>query len=454
MRTSARIALATAAAALLIGGVTAPASSSPQGAEARDRVLVFSKTAGFRHDSIPDGIAALKELGASSRLTVDTTEDATAFTPDNLARYKAVVFLSTTGDVLDDTQQKAFEAYMADGGGYLGVHAAADTEYDWNYYGGLVGAWFQGHPAIQPATVRVEDRHNPATAHLPAAWPRTDEWYNYRSNPRDQVHVLATLDETTYTGGTMNGDHPIAWCQTYGGGRAFYTGGGHTKESYADEAFRKHLLGGLKYVTGQVSANCRPNTGYRKIFNGETLEGWKQAGPGGFTIDQADGTLNSTGGMGLLWYQAKELHAYSLKLDWKMQGDDNSGVFVGFPPSDDPWSAVNKGYEIQIDATDAPDRTTGAVYSFQSADIAARDQALRPPGEWNSYEIKVQGEHLEVFLNGVKINDFTNTDPERSLANGYIGLQNHGADDQVSFRNIRLKELSAPAENALPGTGD
>ncbi|MGP3775251.1 ThuA domain-containing protein [Streptomyces sp. SDT5-1] len=458
MRTSVRIGLATAAAALLAGGLTAPATSAPQGAGARDRVLVFSKTAGFRHDSIPEGIAALKELGAANRLTVDTTEDATVFTPANLARYKAVVFLSTTGDVLDDTQQKAFEAYVAKGGGYLGVHAAADTEYDWNYYGGLVGAWFQGHPAIQPATVRVEEHRHPATRGLPDAWQRTDEWYNYRSNPRENVHVLASLDETTYTGGTMKGDHPIAWCQDYGGGRSFYTGGGHTKESYADPAFRGHLLGGLKYVTGQEAANCRPNTGYRDLFNGETLDGWKQAGPGGFTVNASDGTLTSRGGMGLLWYQAKELGSYSLKLDWKMaseDGDDNSGVFVGFPASDDPWSAVDKGYEIQIDATDAPDRTTGAVYSFQSADLEARDKALKPPGEWNAYEIRVRGERLQVFLNGVEINDFTNKDPERSLTDGYIGLQNHGDSDQVSFRKIRLKELStAPAAGALPGAGD
>ncbi|MFZ3567137.1 ThuA domain-containing protein [Streptomyces sp. BH097] len=458
MRTSVRIGLATAAAALLIGGLTAPATSAPQGAEARDRVLVFSKTAGFRHDSIPEGIAALKELGAADRLAVDTTEDATAFTPGNLARYKAVVFLSTTGDVLDAAQQKAFEGYVAKGGGYLGVHAAADTEYDWDYYGGLVGAWFQGHPAIQPATVRVEDHKHPATHDLPDAWQRTDEWYNYRSNPRDKVHVLASLDETTYSGGTMKGDHPIAWCQNYGGGRAFYTGGGHTKESYADPAFRGHLRGGLLYATGKVAANCRPNTGYRDLFNGETLDGWKQAGPGGFTVDPAKGTLNSQGGMGLLWYQAKELSSYSLKLDWKMSsadGDDNSGVFVGFPASDDPWSAVDKGYEIQIDATDAPDRTTGAIYSFQSADLAARDKALKPPGEWNSYEIKVRGERLQVFLNGVEVNDFTNKDPARSLTDGYIGLQNHGDSDQVSFRKIRLKELAPAADaGALPGAGD
>ncbi|NUK36794.1 ThuA domain-containing protein [Streptomyces lunaelactis] len=403
------------------------------------RVLVFSKTAGFRHDSIPAGVAALKELGASSNITVDATEEAAQFTTSNLARYDAVVFLSTTGDVLGAEQQKAFENFITTGGGYVGVHAAADTEYDWPFYGGLVGAYFAGHPQIQPATVRVEDHTHPSTAHLDDAWERTDEWYNYRTNPRGKARVLATLDETTYQGGTMKGDHPIAWCQTYQGGRSFYTGGGHTKESYADAAFRTHLLGGLRYAAGQVKADCKPQTGYRPIFNGKTVDGWKQAGPGKFNV--VDGELRTEGGMGMLWYQAKELTSYSLKLDWKMAGDDNSGVFVGFPASDDPWSAVNNGYEVQIDASDAADRTTGAVYGFKSADIKARDRVLRPPGQWNSYEIRVQGERLQIFLNGVKINDFTNTDPVRSLKDGYIGLQNHGADDQVSFGNIQLREL-------------
>ncbi|WP_435238814.1 ThuA domain-containing protein [Streptomyces sp. YPW6] len=413
-------------------------SSTPVDRTAK-RVLVFSKTAGFRHDSIPAGIEALKEIGEDTDITVDSTESAAQFTTSNLARYDAVAFLSTTGDVLNADQQKAFENYVANGGGYVGIHAAADTEYDWEFYGGLVGAYFDSHPQIQPATVRVEDHDHPATDHLDEEWERTDEWYNYRTNPRDKAKVLATLDETTYTGGNMKGDHPISWCQTYQGGRSFYTGLGHTKESYAEPAFRSHVLGGLRYATGQVKADCKPDTDYRPIFNGKTLQGWKQAGPGRFSV--SDGALHSEGGMGLLTYQAKELTSYSLKLDWKVAGDDNSGVFVGYPESDDPWSAVDNGYEIQIDATDTADRTTGAVYTFKSANIKARDRVLRPPGQWNSYEIKVQGERLRIFLNGVKINDFTNTDPARSLKDGYIGLQNHGADDQVSFRNIQLKEL-------------
>ena len=189
-----------------------------------------------------------------------------------------------------------------------------------------------------------------------------------------------------------------------------------------------------------VTANVEP--GYTSLFDGTGTAGWSQAGPGGFTL--AGGTLTSFGGLGMLWYSAKEFRSYSLKLDWRVAGDDNSGVFIGFPPSSDPWSAVNNGYEIQIDATDAADRTTGAVYGFQSADLAARDAALLPPGQWNTYEFLVEGERLQLFLNGVKINDFTNTAPARSLVQGHIGLQNHGDGDDVSFRDIRIKELSSP----------
>ncbi|MFF5496488.1 ThuA domain-containing protein [Streptomyces aquilus] len=445
MRATTRTATAVAGAAVLLGCVSGPAAS--QGGHDGKRVLVFSKTAGFRHDSIPEGIAAVRQLGETNGFTVDATEDAGAFTSRNLRRYDAVVFLSTTGDVLDAAQQTAFEGYIRHGGGYVGIHAAADTEYDWAFYGGLAGAYFQSHPAIQPATVTVEDRAHPATSGLARTWNRTDEWYNYRSNPREKAHVLASLDESSYTGGTMNGDHPIAWCQTYQGGRAFYTGGGHTKESYADPLFRRHLAGGIRYAIGDAQADCRPENGYRPLFDGTSLDGWQQAGPGSFTLSD-DGTLTSSGGMGMLWYAASGFTSYSLKLDWKMEGDDNSGVFVGFPPSDDPWSAVNNGYEIQIDATDVPEKTTGSVYGFRSADLKKRDRALNPPGEWNTYEIRVEGERLRVWLNGVKINDFTNTDPARSLRDGHIGIQNHGADDQVSFRNVRIKELPVKASTS------
>ncbi|RDD86848.1 ThuA domain-containing protein [Streptomyces parvulus] len=437
--------------------VTASVTASPRAAaDPAYKILVFSKTAGFRHSSIDDGLAALRGLGTAHNFTVDATEDAGAFTSGNLGQYRAVVFLSTTGDVLDGAQQTAFEQYIQGGGGYVGIHAAADTEYDWAFYDGLAGALFHSHPAVQPATVKVEDRAHDATAHLGRTWQRTDEWYNYRTNPRSTAHVLASLDESSYSGGNMAGDHPISWCKDYRGGRAFYTGGGHTDESFADPAFNRHLLGGIRWAAGLTDADCRPETGYTPLFDGSSTTGWRQAGPGGFTL--ADSTLTSEGGLGMLWYSAQEFTGdYSLKLDWRAAGDDNSGVFLGFPASDDPWSAVDNGYEIQIDATDSPDRTTGAVYAFRSADIAARDAALNPPGEWNTYELRVTGERLEIFLNGRKINDFTNTDPARSLRQGHIGLQNHGAGDEVSFRNIRIKrdggQQPGPRTGEVKGVG-
>ncbi|MEV0897224.1 ThuA domain-containing protein [Actinoplanes sp. NPDC049802] len=437
MRRQTRSSLSRAAAVtlLVLGGVASP--SPAVAADPPYNVLVFSKTAGFRHDAIPAGIQAIRDLGAANSFTVTATEDANQFTTANLSRYRAVIFLNTTGDVLNGTQQAAFESYIGAGGGFVGVHSAADTEYDWPFYGNLVGAYFASHPAIQPATVRVEDRAHAATAHLPQAWSRTDEWYNFRTNPRATAHVLATLDESTYSGGSMGADHPHAWCKTAGGGRSFYTGGGHSQSAYSEPAFRSHLLGGIRYAAGVTRADCRPETGYTALYNGSAT-GWSQSGPGGFT--NTDATLSSTGGMGMLWYSARQFTNYSLKLDWRLPGDDNSGVIVGFPPPSDPTSALNSGYEVQIDATDATDRTTGSIYAIKAPDTAARDAALNPPGEWNTFEILVEGERLQVFLNSVKINDFTNTDPARSLA-GHIGIQNHGTGDDVSFRNIRIKDL-------------
>ena len=219
-------------------------------AEVSRRVLVFSKTTGFRHDSIPDGIAAIRRLGTERGFAVEATEDSSVFGDAQLAAYAAVVFLCTTGDVLDETQQAAFQRYIEKGRGFVGVHSAADTEYDWGWYGGLVGAYFQSHPAVQPATIRIADPVHPSTRGLPVLWNRADEWYNFRANPRGRVHVLAVLDEATYSGGEMGDDHPIAWCQFYDGGRAWYTALGHTRESYSEPLFLEHLLGGIQFAAG------------------------------------------------------------------------------------------------------------------------------------------------------------------------------------------------------------
>jgi cytochrome c len=239
--------VASGLAALLL--VTSPAAPQPQ--QSGFRVLVFTKTAGFRHGSIPAALRALRELGAQNGFTVDATEDARAFTDANLARYAVVAFVLTTGDVLDEARQAAFERYIRAGHGFVGVHSAADTEYGWAWYGRLVGAYFRSHPAIQTASLDVDRRHI-STAGLPARWSRRDEWYNFATNPRAAVRVLATLDESTYAAGdgAMGRDHPIAWAHDFEGGRAWYTGGGHTDESYSEPLFRAHLLGGIRYAAG------------------------------------------------------------------------------------------------------------------------------------------------------------------------------------------------------------
>jgi type 1 glutamine amidotransferase len=258
MRIWARGGLALTAALLGVAaaGLIACSSDPEAKPKAQAQILVFSKTAGFRHDSIPAGIAAIRSLGRANGFSVSATEYARAFAPKRLRRFDAVVFLNTTGDILAPRQQRAFRSYIRHRGGWVGIHSAADTEYEWPFYGRLLGAYFQSHPAVQPATIDVVDRSHPSTRHLPARWMRTDEWYDFRSNPRGAVHVLATLDESTHSGGTMGADHPIAWCHPFKGGRAWYTAGGHTTESYSEPLFRRHLLGGILWAAGLAKGNC------------------------------------------------------------------------------------------------------------------------------------------------------------------------------------------------------
>jgi PKD repeat protein len=274
----------------------------------RFRALVFSKTAGFRHSSIDEGIAAIRALGSEHDFQVDATEDATAFRPGVLSEFDTVVFLSTTGDVLSLPQQAAFEDYVRAGGGYAGVHAASDTEYGWRWYGNLVGAYFRNHPANQTADVHVEDQDHPSTAGLPAVFPKLDEWYNFKApafaevgeadfSPRSSVHVLARVDEATYDesdGNATDDDHPVTWCQRYDGGRSWYTAMGHTEASYTEAEFLRQVLGGLETTAGvEQSQTCgawdaaAPDTD-AALAPQTPASGW-HAGPVKVTLTANDG---------------------------------------------------------------------------------------------------------------------------------------------------------------------
>ncbi len=220
------------------------------------RVLVFSKTAGFRHTSIEPGKDALLKLGREKGFAVDTTEDASFFNEENLKKYNAVIWLSTTGNVLDPMQQNAFERYIQAGGGFVGIHAASDTEYDWPWYGKLMGGWFDNHPSqpsnVQQGDFHIVDKKNPLTDFLPEPWVRKDEFYAYKSvDPH--VKVLITIDEKSYLGGTMGDNHPMSWYHEFDGGRAFYSNMGHTNETFSEPLVMQHFWAGLQWAMGGVS---------------------------------------------------------------------------------------------------------------------------------------------------------------------------------------------------------
>ncbi len=230
--------------------VTAPLLAEPL------NLLVFTRTEGFRHNSIEDGVTMLEAIAAEEGHTVTRTEETDLFTTQALASFDVVVWLSATGDVLDPPEEAAFESYIQSGGGYLGIHAAADCEYGWPWYGQLLGngAWFASHPAIQVADLVLEDPFHPGAGTFGAVTPFEDEWYNFQANPRPAVQVLFTLDESSYDpgSGAMGDDHPITWAHNFQGGRAFYTALGHRSETFADARFIEKIRGALRWVGEDV----------------------------------------------------------------------------------------------------------------------------------------------------------------------------------------------------------
>ena len=221
-----------------------------QGNEAFD-VLLFTKTEGFRHESIETGVEVLLEQAILNDFNVLHAEDAELFKPEILDSFEVIVFLSTTGDILDEAQQLAMENFIREGNGFVGIHAATDTEYEWPWYNGLVGAYFASHPpGVHKANImRIADHHS--TYHLPANWERTDEWYNFKSL-KPGINPILNLDENSYEGGTMGNYHPIAWFQYYDGGRSWYTAGGHTEDSYYEEAFVEHIVKGILWAAKRL----------------------------------------------------------------------------------------------------------------------------------------------------------------------------------------------------------
>ncbi|KAI0396860.1 carboxylesterase-like protein [Xylariaceae sp. FL0594] len=224
------------------------------------RVFVFSKTAGYRHASIPAGIRGLEQLGASSGLfTVEASEDASLINYAHLSQFKVVIFLSTSGEFLNAEQIAGLRTYMSKGGAFVGIHCASAGMYTEPWYGEeLVGAYFADHPAPQDGVFRVDKEskgHVIVSGYSDTGLPEFkwfDEWYNFKSNPRgkDGLTVLLSTDKSLFEGGTTGDDHPLAWCRELGegGGRSFYTALGHFDEAYSDEGFMRHVLNGILWT--------------------------------------------------------------------------------------------------------------------------------------------------------------------------------------------------------------
>lgn len=236
---------ATSSAPAIESTAPGPTTTSP-GPEAG--VLVFHATAGFRHASIETGVEVVGEIGRSAGFDVHSTDEAAVFA--DLSRYQVIVFLNTTGDILDEAQQDAMEGSIASGTGFVGIHSAADTEYEWPWYGELVGAYFDSHPPSQSAMVSVTAADHPITGGVPPVFEVSEEWYNFASPPPEGAVVLAEVDEGTYEGGTMGERHPVVWAHTPHGGRAVYLAFGHDSKVFTEPPVNRLLANAIQWAAG------------------------------------------------------------------------------------------------------------------------------------------------------------------------------------------------------------
>lgn len=329
-----------------------------------------------------------------------------------------------------DVKRRLLE-FVRNGGGFVGIHSAADSHPGWTEYTEMLGGRFESHPPISDITVQVEITEHALMRGLPNRWTLRDEFYHLTDYVEDDKLVLMSGKSP---GDVEDAPHrPVTWEKNYGAGRVFYTILGHDQHAFSDGHFQRLIHNAIHWAS---DAPRPDDDGVYHLFDGESKNGWSMAGPGEFVVD--DGTLLATGGMGMLWYHERRFRDFTLTVQWKAENlTDNSGVFVRFAkPSNDPWNAVHHGHEIQIlDDPDAgPKRGTGSIYAHADA----KSGASNPPGEWNEFEITVRGDEYVVLLNGTEICRWSSP-TDRHGREGYIGLQNHSSP--VRFRDIRVREL-------------
>ncbi|MCH2141959.1 MAG: ThuA domain-containing protein [Phycisphaerales bacterium] len=431
-------------------------------------VVVFTRTEGFSHGNIARGVEVLQEM-AQGRWNLKVTDDSADLGSDNLEEVEVVVFFNTTMDVLDKPEEASFQRWLEAGGGWVGIHAAADTEYEWPFYGALLGgAYFVDHPHIQEATIRLEDPSHPSVRHLltnntnekPPVWTRTDEWFNYRVSPRAAVHVVASLDESTYEGGSMGDDHPIVWTTAPGKGAGIYTGLGHTNESWDEPAFRSHIAGAIQWASsgGWIPLGNLAGGGWAEH------RGWSDVG----SATAIDRKLKTTPGTGVL-VNGIGGHAGELLSDATF-GDCDLHIEFMVPAGSNSGVYIQGRYEIQIldsHGVESPASSDcGGIYERWDEERTPKGwqghsptvNAAALPGVWQSYDIRFRAPRFDaqgrkvsnavmerVMHNGQLIHEDvelfgpTRGGLEPEAMTGPIRLQ--GDHGPVAYRNIRIRRL-------------
>ena len=447
--------IAAVIALLGAAGLVAPAQ-----AQSRPRVLYVTQSAAFAHSVLPLTEEVLPAIGRThDAFEVDITRDASILTAETLARYDAVVFYTTGELPMNASQRAAFLEFIRRGGGFVGIHSATDTFYEWPEYGELIGGYFDNHPWREEVAIRIEDRDHPATRHLGPSFQIDDEIYQFKSWDRDRVDVLMSLDTAsvdTTTDGVhrTDDDFALAWSRSYGDGRMFYTALGHEDAVWHDERFQQLVVNGIVWAIGDRTRT--EAGGWRPLFDGRTTTGWRgyqrDAMPDGWQA--VDGTLARVGSGGDI-ITVEQFEHFELRFDWKVEEGGNSGVFFGVSEEGDV--AWHSGPEFQLlhnaGHRDGADPITAAGSNYAVHPPVA--DVTRPVGEWNESRLVVTRGRVEHWMNGMHLLSYDLGDADwRSRVNaskfaelplygrsaqGHIAIQDHG--DPVWFRNILIRPI-------------
>ncbi len=429
------------------------------------RLLVYTDCKGFRHSSVPFAAAAMKVLGdKTGAFEAVISNDPAVFKPESLARFDAVCFDNTTGELFDDPDlKKSLLDFVRGGKGIVGIHAATDCFYKWPEYGEMMGGYFDGHPWTADCTVgvKIDDPNHPIDAAFAGRpFEIMDEIYQLKAPySRDKLHVLLSLDttKTDMTKAGINrtdGDFGVSWVRTYGLGRVFYCSFGHREEIFWNPALLRHYLAGIQFALDDLPADATPSSqlrpdGWADLFNGKDLTGWI-AKPDSWIVE--DGVLTRNGG-GDIWSE-QTFGDFILDAEFKIGEHTNSGIFLR---TTDIVEWLHTGIEMQINDPvgnpEPPNRDCGSIYDCQ----APSRQMVKKPGEWNHVAITCRGSRIQIEMNGEPIIDMDLdrwTEPGKNpdgtpnkfrtaykdmARRGHIGFQDHNSP--VWYRNVRIKRL-------------